>query len=117
KEQADSFKAIDRGVLESKQMRAFEEVARTGVEGEDRIYSTKKIPIFDKNGEARWVMGVTEDVTARKKAEEQLQAQHRMLEEANQQLEKSLRDVEKSQALSARSLASYQQRALQMEII
>ena len=116
-EQADSFVKIDRSVLESKKTLAFEEVARTGVEGEDRIYSTKKVPILDHEGNARWVMGITEDITERKRAEEQLQAQHKMLEEANRELEKSLNEVEKNQALSARSLASYQQRALQMEII
>ena len=117
KEQADSFVKIDRSVLESGQPLAFEEVARTGVDGEDRIFSTKKVPIFDAEGKARWVLGITEDVTERKKAEEQVKAQHQMLEEANRELEKSLREVEKNQALSARSLASYQQRALQMEII
>ncbi|WP_373045072.1 DUF3053 family protein [Vulgatibacter sp.] len=116
-EQAASFIESDRGVLASKEMRSFEEVARTGVEGEDRVYATRKIPLLDEKGEARWLLGVTEDVTDRKRAESQLQAQHRMLEEANQQLEASLREVERSQAISARSLASYQQRALQMEII
>src|SRR5690606_16232135 len=85
--------------------------------GVDRIYSTRKMPIFDKNGVARWGMGITEDVTEKRRAEAKLQEQHRLLEEANQQLEKSLREVERNQALSARSLASYQQRALQMEII
>lgn len=117
REQADSFVAIDRSVAESGQMKSFEEVARTGVEGEDRVYATRKVPVRDHHGVVRWVMGITEDVTERKEAEARLQAQHRALEEANEELEKSLREVERNQALSARSLASYQQRALQMEII
>lgn len=118
KEQADSFVEIDRAVIRTKKMLAFEEVARTGVgEGENRIYSTKKIPVFDQKGEVRWSLGITEDITERKQAQEQLRKQHQMLEEANRQLEESLREIEKNQAISARSLASYQQRALQMEII
>ncbi len=39
------------------------------------------------------------------------------LEEANKQLEENLAELKKSRAVSARTLASYQQRALQMEII
>jgi len=117
-EQADSFVEIDRGVIRTGKMRAFEEVARTGVgEGEDRIYSTRKVPVFDEHGQARWLLGITEDITERKKAQEQLRAQHQQLEEANRQLEQSLREVERNQAISARTLASYQQRALQMELI
>lgn len=115
KEQADSFVAIDTDILTSKQMRAFEEVARA--DGEDRIFATRKLPLLDEQGEARFVLGVTEDITERKQREEMLRASQAELLAANKQLAASLEEIKRTRAVSARSLASYQQRALQMEII
>ncbi|MDB4943308.1 MAG: sensory box histidine kinase/response regulator [Labilithrix sp.] len=94
KEQADSFIAIDTEILETKQMKTFEEVVRVGTE--DFIYRTRKLPLLDDRGEARYVLGITEDVTPIRRAEEELK---------------------RSRELSAKTLASYQRRALQMEII
>ncbi|WP_408888215.1 response regulator [Myxococcus faecalis] len=115
KEQADSFIAIDSDILASKKMRSFEEVARAG--GVDRIFATRKLPLLDASGEARYVLGVTEDITERKQNEEMLRASKAELEAANKQLAASLEEIKRTRAVSARSLASYQQRALQMEII
>jgi PAS domain S-box-containing protein len=114
-EQADSFVAIDTEILETRRLKAFEEVARTG--GVDRIYATRKLPLLDDNGEARYVLGITEDITERKAAEEALRRSKAELEEANKRLAENLEELKKSRAVSARTLASYQQRALQMEII
>ncbi|MCP3136111.1 response regulator [Pyxidicoccus xibeiensis] len=115
KEQADSFVAIDTEILESRKMKSFEEVARA--DGEDRIFATRKLPLLDENGVARYVLGVTEDITERKQREEMLRASQTELVAANKQLAASLEEVKRTRAVSARSLASYQQRALQMEII
>ncbi|MCP3100908.1 response regulator [Myxococcus sp. K15C18031901] len=114
-EQAESFIAIDTEILSSKKMRSFEEVARAG--GVDRIFATRKLPLLDARGEARYVLGVTEDITERKQNEEMLRASKAELEAANKQLAASLEEIKRTRAISARSLASYQQRALQMEII
>src|SRR5215217_347642 len=114
-EQADSFVAIDSDILASKKMRSFEEVARAS--GVDRIFATRKLPLMDDSGEARYVLGVTEDITERKQNEEMLRASKAELEAANKQLAASLEEIKRTRAVSARSLASYQQRALQMEII
>ncbi|AKJ00035.1 PAS domain S-box-containing protein [Archangium gephyra] len=114
-EQADSFVAIDTEILETKKLKAFEEVARTN--GVDRIYATRKLPLLDDSGEARYVLGITEDVTERKAAEEDLRKSKAELEESNKRLAENLEELKKSRAVSARTLASYQQRALQMEII
>jgi PAS domain S-box-containing protein len=114
-EQADSFVAIDSEVLTTKRLKAFEEVAR--VDGVDRIFSTKKVPILDEQGEARYVIGITEDITERKAAEEALRRSKVDLEEANKRLADNLEELRRSRAISARTLASYQNRALQMEII
>ena len=114
-EQADSFVAIDTEILQTKKLKRFEEVARTS--GVDRIYATRKLPLMDDTGEARYVLGITEDITERKAAEEELRRSKAELEEANQRLADNLEELKKSRAVSARTLASYQQRALQMEII
>ncbi|HYO68168.1 MAG TPA: PAS domain-containing protein, partial [Archangium sp.] len=114
-EQADSFVAIDTEILQTKKLKAFEEVARTN--GVDRIYATRKLPLLDDTGEARYVLGITEDVTERKAAEEALRKSKAELEESNKRLAENLEELKKSRAVSARTLASYQQRALQMEII
>jgi DNA-binding response OmpR family regulator/signal transduction histidine kinase len=108
KEQADAFVAMDREVAVSKQIKSFEEVAR--VVNEDRQFGTRKIPLTNEQGEVLFVMGVTEDITERKRNETALQA-------ANKKLADSLEELKRSRSVSARSLASYQQRALQMEII
>ncbi|WP_163989552.1 response regulator [Pyxidicoccus caerfyrddinensis] len=115
KEQADSFVAIDTEILTTKQMKSFEEVARA--DGVDRIFGTRKIPLLDEHGEARFVLGVTEDISERKQREEMLRASQAELLAANKQLAASLEEIKRTRAVSARSLASYQQRALQMEII
>ncbi|MFP2931043.1 response regulator [Pyxidicoccus sp. 3LG] len=115
KEQAESFVAIDTEILQTKQMKAFEEVARA--DGEDRIFATRKLPLMDEHGVARYVLGVTEDITERKAREEMLRASQAELVAANKQLAASLDEIKRTRAVSARSLASYQQRALQMEII
>ncbi|WP_338871200.1 response regulator [Myxococcus stipitatus] len=114
-EQADSFITIDTEILASKKMRAFEEVARAS--GVDRIFATRKLPLLDDSGEASYLLGVTEDITERKQNEEMLRASKAELEAANKQLAASLEEIKRTRAVSARSLASYQQRALQMEII
>ncbi len=113
KEQADGFTAIDRDVLASREMRVFDEVARLG--DEDHHFRTRKIGI--DVGDKRYLLGVTEDVSEQKIAEAKLEASRRELEATNARLEENLEALKKSRAVSARVLASYQQRALQMEII
>jgi len=108
KEQADTFVAIDREVAATKKIKVFDEVAR--VVDQDRQFGTRKVPLMDEHGEVLYVMGVTEDITDRKRDETALQA-------ANKKLADSLEELKRSRSVSARSLASYQQRALQMEII
>lgn len=114
-EQAESFTAIDTEVLATKKLKAFEEVAR--VQGEDRIFGTKKLPLLDVHGNAPYVLGITEDITERKRAEEELRRSKAELEEANRRLAENLEELKKTRAVSARTLAGFQNRALQMEII
>ncbi|WP_224363736.1 response regulator [Hyalangium versicolor] len=113
--QADAFVKDDREVISTKRIKVFDEVAR--VVDQDRMFGTRKVPLVDENGEVLYVMGVTEDITERKQGEEVLRASKVELESANKKLAESLEELKRSRSVSARSLASYQQRALQMEII
>ncbi|MDC0710915.1 response regulator [Stigmatella sp. ncwal1] len=114
-EQATAFMADDREVVSTGKMKTFDEVAR--VVDTDRLFGTRKVPITNAQGEVLYVMGIAEDVTERRKSEEVLRASKSELEAANGKLAESLEELKRSRAVSARSLASYQQRALQMEII
>ncbi|HVK60318.1 MAG TPA: PAS domain S-box protein [Bdellovibrionales bacterium] len=70
KDQADFFTAKDRAVLESKNLLDIpEEPIRTpnGL----RFLHTRKIPIFDSNGVAQYLLGISEDISEKKLGEEQ----------------------------------------------
>lgn len=70
-EEADFFVQKDREVLSSGRLVEIpEEVIRTP--HGDRILRTKKIPLLDSSGQARHLVGITEDITDRKQAEAEL---------------------------------------------
>jgi CheY-like chemotaxis protein len=115
KEQADAFVKDDREVISTKKMQSFEEVAR--VVDQDRTFGTRKVPLMDEHGKVLYVMGVTEDITEKKHSEDVLRSSQVELEAANKKLAANLDEIKRTRAVSARALASYQQRALQMEII
>jgi len=70
KEEADFFTAKDRAVLKNKQLLDIpEEPIETKHRGR-RILHTKKIPILDGEGRPQYLLGISEDITERKRAEE-----------------------------------------------
>ncbi len=72
KEQADFFTAKDREVLDRKEISDIpEESLETRAMGR-RILHTKKVPLLDANGQAAYVLGISEDITERKEAEMEL---------------------------------------------
>ena len=72
KNEADFFTQKDREVLASRTLLDIpEEKIQTQDTGE-RILHTKKIPIFDEGGNPNYLLGISEDITDRKKAEENL---------------------------------------------
>src|SRR5450759_5204076 len=72
KEQAGFFTEKDRDVLRGKKVVDIpEEPIQTRNKGE-RIIHTKKVPILNANGEPEYLLGISEDITERKKAEEDL---------------------------------------------
>jgi len=71
KEQADFFVTKDRQVLrEGRLVDIPEEPIQTRHLGV-RILHTKKIPLYDKEGKPLYLLGISEDITERKKAEEE----------------------------------------------
>jgi PAS domain S-box-containing protein len=71
KEQADRFDAQDRETLMSGQLLCIpEQMIRTRRKG-TRIVHTKKLPILE-DGRPRYLLGISEDITERKEAEQAL---------------------------------------------
>ena len=74
KEQADFFVEKDRQVIaEGRLVDIPEEPIQTRHLGM-RILHTKKIPIFDRDGKPLYLLGISEDITERKKLEEEREA-------------------------------------------
>jgi two-component system sensor histidine kinase/response regulator len=91
-EEADFFVAKDRDVLRGRRMVDIpEEVIQTRF-GE-RILHTRKIPIFDEDGRATHLVGISEDITAAKQAEEELRRAKQAAEEASRAKSEFLANV------------------------
>lgn len=70
KEEAEFFTSIDRNVLNHKHLIEIpEESIQTKFKGQ-RTLHTKKVPICDEKGEPEFLLGISEDITDKKKAEE-----------------------------------------------
>lgn len=74
KDEADAFTAKDREVLRNgRVVDISEEPIHTRARGV-RLLHTKKIPILDENGRPEYLLGISEDITERRRSEEQLRA-------------------------------------------
>lgn len=83
KDEADFFTAKDRQVLEGRQLVDIpEEPIETKSKG-PRVLHTKKIPILDEEGQPAYLLGISEDITERRLAEEQLRRAKDEAEQAN----------------------------------
>ncbi len=69
KEQADWFTAKDREVLANDEMVDIPEELIETADGKTRYLHTKKIPIRDAQGDVRFLLGISEDITERKVAQ------------------------------------------------
>ncbi|MCA1662832.1 MAG: sigma 54-interacting transcriptional regulator [Myxococcales bacterium] len=79
KAEADFFHAKDKETLRSGQLVDIaEEPITTKAKGK-RWLHTKKIPVSDERGKPLYLLGISEDITARKEAEERLHAVEREL--------------------------------------
>jgi hypothetical protein len=69
-DQADFFVRKDKEVLASGRLLEIDEEIDTRLQGK-RILHTKKIPILDSNGASQFLLGISEDITERKRLEEE----------------------------------------------
>ncbi len=82
KEEANFFTAKDREVLnEGKLLDIPEEPIQTKHQG-TRILHTRKIPIYGSDGKPKYLLGISEDITERKQAEEELRKLSRAVEQS-----------------------------------
>ena len=87
KDEADFFTGADRDVLRNcKVLDIPEEPILTKGKGL-RALHTKKIPILDENDQPLYLLGISEDITERKRAENQLQRSLELLRTLSQRLD------------------------------
>jgi PAS domain S-box-containing protein len=92
REEADFFIAKDRDVLRGKQLVDIPEEVIQTARG-PRILHTKKIPLLDEHGTPTHLCGISEDITERKRAEEELRKAKEIAEQANRAKSEFLANV------------------------
>jgi two-component system, NtrC family, sensor kinase len=107
REEADFFQQKDRAVLASGELLDIPEEPMVTPAGL-RYLHTKKIPIRDSNGRPQYLVGISEDITDRKRADEQLREQNVRLQElaraereANDALKKAQSQMVQTEKLAA----------------
>ncbi|MBA4383544.1 MAG: hypothetical protein C0410_02290 [Anaerolinea sp.] len=98
KEMADFYRKKDLEVLNLKQLVDIPEEPIQSLDSEIRIYHTKKIPILDEDGNAKYLLGISEDITERKQVEDKIrhlntELEHRV-KKRTEQLESSNKELE-----------------------
>lgn len=73
-EEADFFTAKDREILATGQPVESPEHPIHTAEGDVRLIHTRKVPIVDSEGKPKFVLGIAEDITERKRLEHEIQA-------------------------------------------
>ena len=94
REQADFFTSKDRDVLEKGTVADIPEEAIRAAQADERILHTKKVPILDEDGRARYLLGISEDITDRKRAEAEVLALNAALAHRAAEVEAVNRELE-----------------------
>src|SRR6266542_1676134 len=106
-EQAQFFQSKDREVLSRNVVVDIPEEPIETSRGR-RWLHTKKIPIFDKEGIPRYLLGISEDITERKELADRLRQAH---EELERRVEDRTADLVKANAELQREMAELQRTA------
>jgi PAS domain-containing protein len=77
REQAKYLRAKDRQVLTGGQLVEIPEAPLNTPHRGERLIRTKKVPLLDETGTPRYLLGISEDITESKKAEEGLRESER----------------------------------------
>ena len=72
KNEADRFDTQDRETLALRGLLTIPEQTVSTTQKGMRVLHTKKLPIYDEDGNARYILAISEDITERKKAESAL---------------------------------------------
>ena len=94
KEQADFFTARDRDVLKGGVLLDIPDEPITRKDGTQRFLHTKKVPILDETGRPRYLLGISEDITEHKAAQEQIEKLNESLKLHGAQLEFANKELE-----------------------
>lgn len=86
KEQADFFTGKDKDVLTKGELLDIPEEPIKTKNGE-RWLHTKKIPVYNNDGAALYLVGISEDITERREYDDQLKKSNAQLESVNKELE------------------------------
>jgi PAS domain S-box-containing protein len=87
KEEADAYTAADREALRGGKLVEIAEETLTTPHHGARVLHTRKIPICNERGEPEYLLGISQDITERKVAEEKLQEFAAQLEQNNRELQ------------------------------
>jgi PAS domain S-box-containing protein len=101
KDQADLYRADDRDVMESGNPRLDYEEPQTTPDGNMIWLRTSKVPLRDRSNRVIGILGVYEDITARKQAEEELREYNQKLEAINHQLQDAQNMLLQSEKMSS----------------
>ena len=94
KEQADFFTEKDRSTLSSQEMLDIPEESIQTTSGETRILHTKKVPILDPQGVSQYLLGISEDITARKEADREVARLNEGIRSRTDELEAANKELE-----------------------
>lgn len=88
RDRAEEYRADDKSVMDSRQARIDQEERLVNSDGVESWVLTSKVPVINDQGEVMAVLGMFEDITDRKKHEQNVKAKLEELDQLKKMLEK-----------------------------
>jgi PAS domain S-box-containing protein len=79
REQADRSMATDREALESRKLVEIPEQEMLCKSGEQRVFHVRKVPLLGEDGRPQFLVGIADDITERRRAEQALRESNEFL--------------------------------------